>query len=725
MLRPVHGGCWWVLALSFVAPLLWAGPAGAETTLQVDAGYAGSFVPGQEVPVRIRISADRLVRGTLEVGIGNPENGIPVAMAVEVPGGGQKEFLLTAGSGLNQNPDVVARLLQEDRVVASGQATIKAAGDTELVGLLPGAVRGRAVPGASPLAVDVGTARFSALGEVELEHAPASLGPLSTLAADADELSRLSPAARAGVLRWIDSGGRLLVDSAKGQAVPGLPAGWQPGARGRAAAGRGEVVATDGAIAAGRWSGLVEPSGWGTTSARFGGQSSLATTLAISAGLRTPQIGWLVGFLAVYVVAVGPLLFLAVRRAGRPELAWIAVPLVAVLFSTGSYVVGRNLRKATQLVHASVLSSGPAGPVATSYVGVFSRSGETVRIGLPSGWSSGLFVDMGPSAATPSLVTRTAEGSNWGLPLEAGQFGLVQGTGPAAGPETGALEITAVTRPGGQIEGSIRNTTPFQLEDAAVFVGSDATFMGSIGPGEQRPFSVSKVDAPQRGGPPPEALLWGGMRGQDPDAPSDFALWDAAMRVGGVNFVSPGAVVAAGWTRDYMPEVRVGSRTVKPEGRTVILGRQQVAPAADDRSTMAVRRDIVRDPFANRFAGGGRGQSVVRFVLPEGADTSKLVLRNPFGVGEIWQGGAWTFATCDTAACVGASGPGQGVGGARVMPACPPGVPCPPQIAGGPRGGNADLPVPAAAVRDGVVYVRVPGPVSTDGPGPVTLGQAP
>ena len=41
--------------------------------------------------------------------------------------------------------------------------------------------------------------------------------------ADVDELARLSPGARAGVLRWIEAGGRLLVDSAPGQAVPGLP----------------------------------------------------------------------------------------------------------------------------------------------------------------------------------------------------------------------------------------------------------------------------------------------------------------------------------------------------------------------------------------------------------------------------------------------------------------------------------------------------------------------
>ena len=110
-MRRKHGGCWWALVAAVVAPLVWVSPAAAETTLAIDAGYAGSFVAGLEVPVRVRVAADRLVRGTLEVGIGTVENGVPVAIPVEVPGGSQKEFLVVAPSGLGaaQSPEVVAR----------------------------------------------------------------------------------------------------------------------------------------------------------------------------------------------------------------------------------------------------------------------------------------------------------------------------------------------------------------------------------------------------------------------------------------------------------------------------------------------------------------------------------------------------------------------------------------------------------------------------------------
>ena len=730
MLRRVHGGTWWALAtllVAVVAPVAWAGPAAAETTLQVDAGYAGAFVPGQAVPVRVAVSADRLVRASLEVTVGESGRSVPVAMAVEVPGGSQKQFLLVAGTAFEQVPPVKARLHQDGKVVASGETQIRASGDQELVGLLPGVLRGRSVPGPAALSVDAGTARFAAIGEAELEGAPQTLGPLSTLAMDVDELARLAPGARAGVLSWVDEGGRLLVDAERGRTVPGLPDEWQPGARGRSSAGLGEVVATDGAMAAGRWANLVEPTARSSSAGRGGPDVSVASSLASEAGLRAPRLGWLVGFLVVYVVAVGPLLFLAVRRRRRPELAWVAVPLVALLFSTGSYVVGRNLRTATQLVHGTVLSTGPSGPVATSYLGVFSRGGETARIGFDAGWST-LPVAGDGFAAAVSGVSVTPDGPDARIPLDAGQFGMVAGRGPAPG--AGSLEVTASTGAGGRVTGTVRNPTAFTLEEVAVFAGADGALVGTMGPGEQRDWTVTNPGAVDRGGA--EFRLWSSMRNGDQGAALDMGLWQAAMQSGGSNLRAGGSVVAAGWTREFVPTVRMGGRTARPEGRTLLLARSPVRlGTVADPIEAAVRQDVVRDPFSDRFDVVGRGSgSVVRFVLPAGAPVSGLALRNPFGGVELWYDGAWRATACQGANCGGRTGStdgsssGSSSGIARV---CPPGVPCPaeaPVQIFREDGGDASVPVPEAAVRDGVVYARLPGPASIGSGVQLALGRA-
>jgi hypothetical protein len=374
--------------------------------------------------------------------------------------------------------------------------------------------------------------------------------------------------------------------------------------------------------------------------------------------------------------------------------------------------VGRNLRKATELVHATVLTNSAGGPVATSYVGVFSRSGETARIGLPAGWSSGTFVDFGP-AATPTLLTQTAGGPEARMPLDTGQFGMVHGTGPIDVPGAASLEVSAGSENGGPIVGEVRNATPFRLEGVAVFVGSDTAAVGALAPGENRSFVVNPGQARFDGGNP-EFRVWGGPQFGEPDSVTDFGLWQAALRGGGVNFLAPDAAVAAGWTRDYSPEVQVGGRTATPEGRTVVVGRSNVRPPARGATTIAARREIVRDPFADRFGGGRGGGSVVRFVFPEGADTSNLFFPNVFGSAEVWQDGAWRATACDGADC---TGPGANVG-------CPPNQPCAVPLPGKGFAAGMKLTVPAASVLNGVAYVRLPGPATLEQPQVVSIGRS-
>jgi hypothetical protein len=190
----------------------------------------------------------------------------------------------------------------------------------------------------------------------------------------------------------------------------------------------------------------------------------------------------------------------------------------------------------------------------------------------------------------------------------------------------------------------------------------------------------------------------------------DFGLWQVAQSTASVNLLAPDSVLAAGWTTDFVPDVRVGGRNAKPKGRTLVLSRAPVRLPATGPATPAARRDIVRDPFSGRFGRGGAG-AVVRFVLPDGADTSKLTVTNLFGAGEVWLDGAWQAAACEGGDCH----------VPNIKDGCPPVPMCPvPQRVPG----IVKLVVPAASVQDGVVYVRVPGPASLDQPTPLTLGRS-
>ena len=475
--------------------------------------YDGSYVPGHPSAVRVQVAADRLLRGRLEVTVAEDTM---VSVPVEVPGGSTKEFLVVVPGSQSFRFDgavpVRARLRDGSNDLATGTGILQSSVGNELVGVLPAALGGRAVPGPSPLAVDVGTARFAALGPAELAQAPASLGPVSTIAAGADELGRLPEPTRKAVLAWVEQGGHLLVDADPGQAVAGLPDAWQPGLDGRSPAGRGEVRLTGGAIAAGRWPGLVEPTGWavtGDSSAGFG-NGFVGLSLADEAGLRVPRLGWLVAFLAVYVVVAGPVAFFVLRRRGRPELAWIAVPLVALLFTTGSYVGGRGLRNTTRQVDTSIVATGPNGSTATTWLGVFSATGQTSRLRFGPGWMpDGTGRDSG--ITTLSSLSLTADGVEASLPLDPGEFGVVPSHGPAAA--GGRLEITGVTATADEASGRVKNTTPFALDDVAVFVGTGEALLGRLGAGEEREWQITDTDRDFffEGGGPAGRAVWGGF----------------------------------------------------------------------------------------------------------------------------------------------------------------------------------------------------------------------
>ncbi len=255
-----------------------------------------------------------------------------------------------------------------------------------------------------------------------------------------------------------------------------------------------------------------------------------------------------------------------------------------------------------------------------------------------------------------------------------------------------------------------------------MFVGPATALVGRLGPGEARAFAVPDAGMARSDVGGGGIDVWAGPDGaMEQNGPIDFGLWQAALSQGGLNYLATDAVVAAGWTREFTPELRASGNVSRPKGRTVVLVRAPVAAAAQAPLLLTARRDIVRDPFAR---GGNGAGSVVRFVLPAGTDPSKLVLQSPVGVIEFWQDGGWRPAICDGPACAVQNRLG---GGPAIIFGCPPGaLKCAAaQQAIAPAGFQAELTVPPAAVKDGIVYARTPGSVSIDQGVAFTLARSP
>ena len=672
----------------------------AATTLEVEAGWEGSYRPGRSLPVRVTVTADRLLRGDLRVELAGMTFAPTVERRLEVPGGSAEEHLFVLPStGEQPGTEVRAVLRADDEVVASGTSVVQPAGDTELVGLTEGALAGRTLPGTAALAVDVGTATFSLVDTLVL-GTPGALGSLDVLGVGAGELVALDGAGLDVILAWVAEGGHLLVDEAPGLAVPGLPESWQTGPDGRQRAGLGEVISVDGALADGRFGGLVEPTPVERSGGSpFGTGEPIDAALARDAGLRLPKLSWLVGFLGVYVVVAVPVTLTILRRRGRGELGWVALPLLALAFTGGGYLAGRDLRSGATASHATIVSSTAAGAVATSSVGVVSQAGGTVTTTFPAGWVPSVSGAFGRGPGTTVSAVETNDGTELRQRLQPGEFGIGAATGPVD--LGGSLEVTASSVEDGLLSGLIRSTLPFDLTDVAVFQGGSNVRVGSVPAGGEVPWTLevtTTTDMFNAGAPSAWPEASGFDAPPDPDSVVALPLWerfDAQSRAG---YRSAGSVVVAGWTRAFTPPADTGDRDL--EGRTLVVSTTAVEDGGVV-TDVGVRTEMVRSPVDEN--GFTDEPFVFKYTLPAGepVDTGSLVLRTTV-VGtfmDVWRDGAWV----------------------RLEPA----------PADAPAGAGAqpfDHRLPPDASRQGVVWARATGGVDgylMDAVDTVTLRRAP
>jgi hypothetical protein len=653
-----------------------APPASAASKLTLVAGYSGGdFRPGHQVPVRVVIEADRLIRGTLQVHLEftGVDEVYPVSVPVDISGGTTKEILVALPTLTSvQRATVVAGV---PGAGLSAEVDIAYSGDVELVGLLSGVTN--QVPQPLALPADLGSAHFEQLDDAELTTVGA-LDPLGTVVTGPEGLAALSPEARSNVLTWVGQGGHLVVDAVPGGRIDGLPEEWQPNEALRLAVERGEVRWSGGAAAAGRWDEVVEPTplalpGDVSPTPGFFGPTSLATVLGNDSGLRLPTVRWLLVFLAGYVLLVGPALFVTLRRGGRRRLVWVAIPAIAVIFAAGAFAVGSDLRAGGEAAHGTIVHTGPGGARAETYVGMVSRSGEDGRALFPAGWSaSGLTSALGDVAKIafpqdPSTqqeigmadVSLGGDATLGEIGLDPGGFGLLTGWGPLE--ETKGLAVTAVAGPDGSVGGTIRNDTDLVMEDVLVMVAGRAWGGQDLAPGEEIQWSIDanrqpSSDVPE--GPWSDAVGFDTPNGlPSKETPVGYTLWTES-RAKLVDSYPPGLVVAAGWTRAWSPPVDVDGPI--EAGRAVFTTEAVVQAAPGSIPDAAVRREYLRgsgttpvdkdrfkdliDSLGADFGSGSVEGAVLRFTLPPGADPTVSLEADlpPYVVAaEAWDGSEW------------------------------------------------------------------------------------
>jgi hypothetical protein len=225
---------------------------------------------------------------------------------------------------------------------------------------------------------------------------------------------------------------------------------------------------------------------------RTGGIVSLSDDSTIVAAvsnipsLALPPIGGLLALLFGYILLVGPVNYLVLRRLDRREWAWITVPALIAVFTVGSFGIGAVLRGSDVIVHeVGIVRGAPGTDQATvqSYLGIFSPSRATFQVRVPGDalLSAPMNGDISGTGTSAGLDVLQGDPSRIrDLSVGFGSMRTVRAEGGATGPVVeGDLRLED-----GRILGTVTNRSNRVLLGPAIVLGSLAVQLRDLAPGE-------------------------------------------------------------------------------------------------------------------------------------------------------------------------------------------------------------------------------------------------
>ena len=220
--------------------------------------------------------------------------------------------------------------------------------------------------------------------------------------------------------------------------------------------------------------------------------SQIVGAVSQLASLALPPIGGLIALLGGYILLIGPLNYLILKRLDRRELAWLTMPALIVVFAVVAYGFGTALRGTDVILNEVAIVRGAPGATEGSaqvYVGVYSPTRTSYQLQFPGSAllaapMSGDFAGNGDPTvldlvqSDPALVRDLAVGFS------------SQRTVRADAPATVPLIQASVAFKDGVITGTITNASNAALEKVAVVLGGSVAIVGEMPAGAVKDFSL-------------------------------------------------------------------------------------------------------------------------------------------------------------------------------------------------------------------------------------------
>jgi len=382
--------------------------------------------------------------------------------------------------------------------------------------------------------------------------------------------------------------------------------------------------------------------------------------------LELPSASWLALMLGVYIVMVGPVNYLVLRRIKRLHLAWISIPSITVFFSIVSFLLGYALHGTDIFVNKIAIIQVESGGSAhiDSYIGVFSPAQTAYEVEIKdAGLISPLspFYDPWNSTGNPGntmtghsmILVQGNPAYVKGLSIDQWSMQSFMSEGMIA--NFGAIESTLQVK-NDQLVGTIRNSTSYGLKDCFVILGSKFTRLGDLAPGAvaKVELDLSSLGAPNFSSPLSYTMFDKELNGNGPNdvrrqAEAKRSIIEnlfertppfiSSAKSSGTNFSGISQVpMFVGWMEEAPPQVKIFG--VEPAQKTTALVLTPLTYSLFNNSgTITLPPGLAPGRLTATPRDGGtcgaagatavyitHGEAIFEFILP--AETNALQVKN-------------------------------------------------------------------------------------------------
>jgi hypothetical protein len=214
--------------------------------------------------------------------------------------------------------------------------------------------------------------------------------------------------------------------------------------------------------------------------------------------LSLPSIAYICCWLGVYIVIIGPVNYFVLRRMKRPELAWITVPILVVIFTCMAYFSGYAYRGTKPILNRIMLLQGWEGQEtakAAALVGVYSPTRTTYDVESREQFLLYPFPSINENLQGNNKWQSVKTDSGVVIPAVRVEIGGVQSLG-ATGSLSPKISIQndltyVISDKTPKLTGSITNTSGHELSDVVVITPSGWKVLGKLSPGESAKINIT------------------------------------------------------------------------------------------------------------------------------------------------------------------------------------------------------------------------------------------